>query len=52
VLDLARLPGAQLSAFETGQHPYRLDDLGAPLVELPVDEVPRLDRRWLDEVAR
>lgn len=52
VLDLDRLAGAQLAAFETGQHPYRLDDLGVPLVELPVDEVPRLDRRWLDEVAR
>lgn len=52
VLDLDRLSGAQVAAFETGQHPYRLDDLGTPLVELSVDEVPRLDRRWLDEVAR
>lgn len=52
VLDLDRLGGPQLAAFEAGQNPYRLDDLGAPLVELPVDEVPRLDQRWLDEVAR
>ncbi len=51
VLDLDRLGGAQLAAFEAGQHPYRLDDLGTPLLELPVDEVPRLDQRWLDEVA-
>jgi putative spermidine/putrescine transport system substrate-binding protein len=53
VLDLDRV-GDQRDAFEDAgdASPHLLDDLGSPLDELPVDEVPRLDERWLDEVAR
>lgn len=52
VLSPDRLAGPQLAAFDTARSDHRLDDLGEPLVELPVDEVPRLDQRWLAEVAR
>ena len=54
VLDPERLGdgGSRLEAAAQEGGPHRLDDFGPPLQELPVDEVPRLDRRWLDEVAR
>jgi putative spermidine/putrescine transport system substrate-binding protein len=54
VVDLDRLDNEAEDAFDDGGEgsPHLLDDLGPPLEELPVDEVARLDQRWLDEVAR
>lgn len=52
VLDLAHLAADEVAAFRPQPNPHRIDDLGTPLLELPVDQVPLLDRRWLDEVGR
>ncbi|MGE0795349.1 MAG: ABC transporter substrate-binding protein [Acidimicrobiia bacterium] len=52
VLDPDRLESGARSRFlRTPAGSHRLDDFGAALVELPVAEVPRLDRRWIGEVG-
>ncbi len=53
VLDTERLPAdmrRRFSALSTS--PYRLQDVGKPLPELPADEVAPLEERWKREVLR
>lgn len=52
VLDQEQLGPAAKHFAVIGPSPYRLDDLGTGIEELPADRVPELDRRWLREVAR
>ncbi|HWH14807.1 MAG TPA: ABC transporter substrate-binding protein [Miltoncostaeaceae bacterium] len=55
VLDPARVPPrwrTALGADAAGPHLLAPDALGAPLAELPADEVDRLEQRWRREVLR
>jgi putative spermidine/putrescine transport system substrate-binding protein len=53
VLDRARLPAASRDRFgRATSSPYLVSDFGEAREELPAVEVPRLERRWQQEVLR
>ncbi|MGI8805869.1 MAG: hypothetical protein ACR2IN_09340 [Thermoleophilaceae bacterium] len=53
VLDVDRLPdGARRRFAGARSSVYLLEDLGRPREELPADEVPKLERRWVREILR
>ncbi len=53
VLDLDRLPDDARGRFaELSSSPYRLEDIGEPLPELPADRIAPLEARWKHEVLR
>ena len=53
VLDLDRLPDDVRARFtESSSSPYRLEDIGKPLPELPADRIAPLEARWKREVLR
>ena len=53
VLDMDRLPADMRRRFsELSSSPYRLDDLGRSLPELPADRIAPLEARWKREVLR
>lgn len=53
-LDLVGIPSvlpAQALGASSQASPYRLDDYGTALEELPAERVPDIDRRWLSEIG-
>ncbi|CAA9492616.1 MAG: ABC transporter, substrate-binding protein YnjB [uncultured Solirubrobacteraceae bacterium] len=53
VLDMDRLPADMRKRFSAlSSSPYRLDDLGRPLSELPAGRIAPLEERWKREVLR
>ena len=53
VLDVDRLPEEKRREFtELSASPYRLEDIGEPLPELPADRIAPLEERWKREVLR
>ena len=49
-LDLVGVPAVVEIPADASSSPFRLTDFGTPLAELPADEVPVIDERWLDEI--
>ena len=53
VLDMERLPDDRRRDFaRLSTSPYRLEDIGKPLPELPADRIGPLEARWKREVLR
>ena len=53
VLDMDRLPEDVRGRFAAlSSSPYRLEDIGRPLPELPADRIAPLEARWKREVLR
>jgi putative spermidine/putrescine transport system substrate-binding protein len=50
VLDPGRVPGDSRASLDTATGPHILSDLGRPVIELPVDDVAKIGRRWKSEV--